>query len=41
MDLNKILAELKEEKLLIEESIIALERVSMGRGGAVVGRRSG
>jgi len=32
MDVSKILAELREERLQIEEAIISLERLARGRG---------
>jgi len=32
MDVSKILAELKEERLQIEEAILSLERLARGRG---------
>lgn len=32
MDVSKILAELREERQQIEEAIISLERLAMGRG---------
>ena len=32
MDVSKILAELKEERLQIEEAIVSLERLARGRG---------
>jgi hypothetical protein len=38
MDLNKILAELKEEKLRVEEAIMALQRVGLATGGKRRGR---
>jgi len=32
MDVTKILAELKEERVQIEEAIVSLERLARGRG---------
>lgn len=32
MDVSKILTELKEERLQIEEAIVSLERLARGRG---------
>ncbi len=32
MDVSKILAELREERLQIEEAIVSLERLARGRG---------
>lgn len=32
MDVNKILVELRQERLQIEEAIISLERLARGRG---------